>query len=172
MTMTISRLEELLRHENMEEILGIEDDGCRPEIRQLSDREEIVDYHGKTRRIKIRYKLYPEAGRDQWSFLKGPVFEIMHFCVSPQNFGYGTKFISHLIKHFQQEDIKSIVLHATNSRAARFWSRVGFIPHPLANNEELLMYRVINFDKALSVLPVRSSDFRYERQNRSVVMHH
>ncbi|ADY54846.1 GCN5-related N-acetyltransferase [Syntrophobotulus glycolicus DSM 8271] len=169
MTMTISGLEELLQHEKMEEILGIENDGCKAEIRRLSDSEEIIDYHGRTRRIKMRYKLNPDQRNDRFSFLQGPVFEIMHFCVSPQNFGYGTKFMSHLIKHFQEVGIKSIVLQATNSRAARFWGRLGFLPHPLASDEKLLMYRVSDSDQLL--MTNSRPGFSIDAHERNHVMH-
>ncbi len=172
MTMTIFELENILKQEKIEDIIGISDDGCRPEIRQLSDLEEIVDYHGKTRQIKMRYKLYPEQGRDQWSFLKGPVFEIVHFCVSPQNFGYGTKFMIHLMKHFEGEGIKIIVLKAKNLRAERFWRRLGFVPHPLANDEEMLMYRVIDFDRGHNIIPIRTNIYSFDRDNKNYVVHH
>jgi GNAT superfamily N-acetyltransferase len=128
----------------MEEMIGIKDDGCKPEIRTLSESEEIVDYHGQTRRIKIRYRINLDKGRDKWFYKKGPVFEIMHFCVSPQNHGYGTRFMSQLISHLHEADINSIVLQAKNVRAARFWSRLGFKFHPWANSEELLMFLDIN----------------------------
>lgn len=137
-------IENFLLNEPLEDIIGIEKDDVVISLDRIAENESIIDYHGRTRRIKLRLRIYPEHGEGPWLFKKGPVVEIRHFCVCPQNHGYGTRFIAHLIAHLHDTETACLVLQAMNKRAVRFWRRMGFIYHPWENREELRMFMDIH----------------------------
>ncbi len=139
MNTRMDRIEATLLEQNLESIIGIPQDNVIVTLERIADYESIIDYHGRTRRVKLRFTLYTVNCEDPWSFVDGPVLEIRHFCVSPQNKGYGTKFITHLTQ-LLTFDIDTIILQAMNVRAATFWERLGFYFHPLMDKKELRMY--------------------------------
>lgn len=142
----MDRIEASLVQQNLESIIHIPQDSVMVTLEKLADFESIIDYHGRTRRVKLRLKLYPVNCEEPWSSVDGPVLEIRHFCVSPQNKGYGTKFITHLTQ-LLAIDINTIVLQAMNHRAATFWERLGFHFHPNMDKKELRMYLQLGLEQ-------------------------